>query len=375
MLSKRLLQCAVAMSMGLILTSCNDNNSVQNTPRSVPVMKLSPTAIPLKRTYIGITQSIAAVGIKARVEGFLTQMNFVEGKPVKKDQLLFVIDPKPFEAQLDLAKGQLSKSIANMEYQKVQYLRLKELVKKGDISQSNYDEVAAKYAAAQAEVQIEKANVETAEINLGYCSMKSPFDGIIGEKFVDVGNLVGAGESTLLANVVQLNPIYVQFSPSVEDYGSFLKYRKNMPFYVEASLPHDSSLAFKGRVDLVNNQADTPTSTILMRAEIDNPERLLLPGIYVNITLELTKDDPTILLPSSAVVETQGQKTVYLVNKDSQVEVTKIQTSGMYQQQYIVTSGVKEGDLLILSGLQKIMPGQSVKPEVQDTAAKGKKND
>lgn len=372
MLLKRLLNYVVAVSIGLLLTACNDNKAVQSTPRAVPVMKLAPTEIPLKRTYIGITQSIAAVGIKARVEGFLTQMNFIEGKPVKKDQQLFVIDPKPFEAQLDLAKGQLSKSIANMEYQKVQYLRLKELVKKGDVSQSNYDEVAAKYAAAQAEVQIEKANVETAEINLGYCSMKSPFDGIIGEKFVDVGNLVGAGENTLLANVVQLNPIYVQFSPSVEDYGSFLKYRNNMPFYVEATLPHDSKLIFKGRVDLVNNQADTPTSTILMRAEIDNPEHLLLPGIYVNVTLELTKDNPTILVPSASVVETQGQKTVYLVNTKNQVEVTKIQTSGTYQQHYIVTSGVKAEDLLILDGLQKIMPGQAVVPQVQ---AKGTKND
>ncbi|WP_298622179.1 efflux RND transporter periplasmic adaptor subunit [uncultured Legionella sp.] len=371
MLSTRIFVYAVFCT-GLILTGCKDNKSTQNTPRPVPVLKVKSTNIPLKKSYIGITQSIAEVSIRARVEGFLIEKNFIEGKPVKKEQLIYVIDPKPFQAQLDLAKGQLAKSIANMEYQKVQYLRLKELVKKGDVSKTQFDETAAQYGQAEAEVQVQKANVETAEINLSYCSMISPFDGIIGKKYVDVGNLVGSGESTLLANVVQLNPIYVLFSPSVEDYGHFLKYRKNMPFNVVAVLPHDDKLSFKGKVDLVNNQADTPTSTILMRAQVDNPEQLLLPGIYVNVTLELTNADPSILIPASAVIEAQGQRTVFLVNAKNQVEVSKIETSGSYNQQYIVTSGVKEGDLLILNGLQKLIPGESVVPQIQDT--KGKKN-
>lgn len=371
MFSTRILVCAVFFT-GLILTGCKDNKSVQNAPRPVSVLKVTTTKIPLKKSYIGITQSIAEVSIRARVEGFLIEKNFVEGKPVKKEQLIYVIDPKPFQAQLDLAKGQLAKSIANMEYQRVQYLRLKELVKKGDVSKTQFDETAALYGQAQAEVEVQKANVETAEINLGYCSMISPFDGIIGKKYVDVGNLVGAGENTLLANVVQLNPIYVLFSPSVEDYGNFLKYRKNMPFNVVAVLPHDSKLVFKGQVDLVNNQADTPTSTILMRAQVDNPDQLLLPGIYVNITLELTNEEPSLLIPAAAVTESQGQRTVFIVNAKNQVEVSKIETSGSYNQQYIVTSGVKEGDLIILNGLQKIIPGESVTPQIQDT--KGQKN-
>lgn len=368
--AKRIVLCALFFLLGLLLVSCKDHKTAPKTARPVSVLKMSATKIPLKKTYIGITQSIAAVGIRARVEGFLTQMNFVEGKPVKKDQLLFVIDPLPFQAQLSLAQGELAKSIANMDYQKVQYYRLKELVKKGDISQSNYDQVAAQLGAAEGEIQIQKAQVETAQINLSYCSMKSPIDGIIGEKFVDVGNLVGGGEKTLLANVVKLNPIYVQFSPSVEDYGTFLKYRKNMPFKAEAALPNDSSLIFKGKVDLVNNQADTPTSTILMRATIDNPEQLLLPGIYVNLTLELTSDEPTLLIPSTAVVETQGQRSVYTVNANHEVAIVKINTAGLYNQQYIVTSGVKAGDLIILDGLQKLHSGDLVSPTVQKSQGK-----
>ncbi|CAM2990476.1 efflux RND transporter periplasmic adaptor subunit [Legionella worsleiensis] len=351
--------------MGLFLAACNDNKPLTNTPRLVPVAQLGFTKIPLTKTYIGITQSVAEVGIRARVEGFLVRKNFTEGKPVKKDQLIYAIDPKPFQAQLDLAKGQLAKSIANMEYQKVQYQRFKELVKKGDVSQTRFDEANARYTEAQAETLVQKAQVATAEINLGYCSMLAPFDGIIGKKYVDLGNLVGGADNTLLANIVQLNPIYVMFSPSVEDYAIFLNYRKNMPFHVEAVLPYSNQLVFKGKVDLVNNQADTSTSTILMRALVENPEQLLLPGVYVTLHVELTKEESCILVPATAVIESQGQRTVYLVNKKNQVEAHVIHTSGMYQQSYIVISGVKDGDLLILNGLQKINPGDAVKPELQ----------
>ena len=165
---------------------------------------------------------------------------------------------------------------------------------------------------------------------------------------------------------MELDPIYVQFSPSIEEYGTFLKYRKNMPFNVQATLPHDSSLVFKGAVDLVNNQADTPTSTLLMRAKIHNSDKLLLPGIYVNVTLELTKDEPTLLVPAASVIELQGQKTVYLVNASNQVEATNIKTSGSYKQHYIVTSGLKQGDMIIVDGLQKIHPGQQVTPKIRE---------
>ncbi len=194
--------------------------------------------------------------------------------------------------------------------------------------------------------------------------MHSPVDGIIGEKFVDVGNLVGASDKTLLANVVELNPIYVLFSPSIEDYGTFLQYRQNMPFAVTVSLPHEENIVFKGTVDLVNNEADTPTSTLLMRASIENPEQLLLPGIYVNITLELANNVPSLLIPTAAVTELQGQKTVNVVNAKNEVEVRTINTSGTYQNQYIVTSGVKEGEFIITNGVQKVRPGQQVKPQL-----------
>lgn len=354
-----------------LLSACKESNTQAPAIPTVAVTKISSSQIPINRKYIGITQSISAAGIKARVEGFLIKMNFVEGKPVKKDQLLFVIDPRPFEAKLSLAQGQYAKSVADKEYQEIQYRRMKDLVVKGDVSQSHFDEVNAKFSEADAQVQIGAANVADAKINLSYCYMYSPFDGIIGKKYVDVGNLVGGGENTLLANVVQLNPIYVEFSPSVEDFTSFLKYRDNMPFKVEVSLPHDGNLVFKGKLDLINNQADISTSTILMRAEIENPKQLLLPGIYVSVKLHLSNNEKVILVPKQATMVTQGQRSVFVVGSDNIVHSKNITTSGQYDSSYIVSSGLKEGEVVVSNGLQKIHDGMKVQPEkrkAQDAA-------
>lgn len=358
-------QISLIIAWLLTITSCDSHkpNTAPAKP-NVAVIKVATSPIPITKQYIGITQSIASVGIRARVKGFLIKMNFIEGKPVTKDQLLFVIDPKPFQAKLDLAQGNLSKSIAAKEYQEVEYLRMKELVAKGDIAKSRFDQVDARFREAVAQVEIRNAEVREAQINLGYCSMYSPFDGIIGNKYVDVGNLVGGAQNTLLANVVQLNPIYVEFSPSIDDFSQLLKYRANMPFKVEVTLPQDNSLSFHGQVDLINNQADVATSTILMRAVIKNPEKLLLPGIYVNLNLILTSKDEALLVPIKAVMEAQGQRTVYVVNKQGTIEARLLNVTGQYGEQYIVKSGLQVGDLVMINGLQKVKPGEEVTAQI-----------
>lgn len=347
--------------LSFFLLNCQGNTQKAARPKpTVPVVTLRPTKIPIEKQYIGITQAISSVNIRARVEGFLIQKNFIEGKPVKKDQVLYVIDPKPFQAQLDSAKGQLARSIAERDYQQVQYTRMKQLVGQGNISRSQYDQVMAQFHQALAQVDVNKAQLETAQINLGYCYMYSPVDGIVSHKYVDVGNLVGGTEQTLLATVVQLEPIYIEFSPSVSDFGEILKYRTNMPFKAEASLPQGKNIVLHGEVDFVNNAADTPTSTILMRATLKNPEKLILPGIYMNVKVILTENGEEILVPTKAVLEMQGKKSVYLVNSANKVEDRLILTSGQYGDKYMVKSGLQAGDRLITSGLQKIHPGDEV---------------
>ncbi len=351
------------------LTNCRDKKSAPPPIPVVQVLEVKTTNIPLTKKYIAISQSMASVDIRARVQGFLTKMNFIEGAAVKKGDELYVIDPSSFIASLNLAQGQLAAAIAQKEYQQVQYARLKNLVAKGDVSKSNYDKTSSDYSAAIAQVQIASAQVEQAKINLSYTSMHSPIDGIIGHKYVDVGNLVGGAQDTLLANVVQLDPIYIQFSPSVEDYGTFLKYQQNRPFTVEATFPQNKSIKFSGKMDLVNNQANATTSTVLMRAIIENPKGLLLPGVYVDCTVTLTTKNPAILIPLKAVMETQGQRSVYKVSKENTLHAQVITTQGQFGDSYIVTGGLQDGDTIVTSGMQKIRSGMRVTTKTSSSAA------
>lgn len=349
----------------ILLSGCN-GSSTPNAPPApeVKAIKIKTTDIPIHKQYIGNVKSVAQVDIKARVKGFLTEVNFIEGKPVKSGTLLFVIDPKPYEAKVASAKGNLQKSLANKDYTKVQYERMAVLVKKGDISKSDYDKSLSDYESAIGAVATARADLQEAKINLSYCYMYSPVDGIIGKKYVDVGNLVGGAEETLLATVVQLNPIYVEFNPSVSDFGEMLKHKENMPFLAQAKLPFNDKLVFKGKVDLIDNQADIKTSTILMRATIENPENLLVPGIYVNLDILLTPIASSILVPSTAVTDVQGEQTVLLINKDNVVEVKRIKTTGIYKNSYIVSSGLNINDLVIVQGIQKIPAGIKVIPHI-----------
>lgn len=335
----------------------------ESPPPVVKVIKIKPTKIPFHKQYIGVTKSLAQIDIRARVKGFLTEANFVEGNRVKKGELLFVIDKRPFEAKVAMAQGQLEKSIAARDYAKAQYERMKVLVDKGDISKTEYDKAFADYQSAIGQVLTAQADLKDAKINLEYCSMYSPVDGIIGKKYVDVGNLVGGVEDTLLATVVQLNPIYVEFNPSVSDFNQMLPYMDNMPFPAEVTLPFNK-MKFKGEVNLINNQADIKTSTILMRATIENAQNLLVPGIYVDVDMLLTKDAPRILIPSTAVTDVQGDQTVLIVEPDNKVNVRKIKVEGIYKNFYIVNEGVLENDLVIVEGIQKIPPGGIVSPTI-----------
>ncbi len=364
---KQAVRLAACFLAAALLSACHDGHQ-QKEPPPVPVkaVEIKQQYIPLYKTYIGVSQSIASVGIRARVKGFLIKKNFTEGKPVKEGQLLFEIDPRPFKAALDQAKGNLARAIANRDFQNLEYLRYKKLVDKGNISVERYDRSATQLKEAEAQIQIEQANVEQAELNLNYCYMYSPFDGVIGEKLVDVGNLVGGTEDTLLATVVQFQPIYVQFSPSIQDYGEFLKYlkeRQEKPFNVRASIPQDDKLALTGKLDLINNQADVQTATVLMRATVDNMKPPVLPGIYLNVRVELNDKEPALLVPATAISDVQGMRSVMKINKEGRVVIQTVESKGEFGQQVIIGKGLQSGDKVIIEGQQKLRPGVKVAPE------------
>lgn len=352
----------------LLQSGCDFDKSTPPPPvLQVSVIKIQQTSIPVTKDYIGLTSSMSNVDIRARVQGFLQSFNFVEGTIVKKDQLLFMIDPASFKAAVDSAQGQLDESVANAAFDKLNAERQYILYKKQAVSEQDSDQATATYKAALGTIETNKANLEQAKINLSYCYVYSPITGMIGETQVDVGNLVGGSEATILANVVQLDPIYVSFNPSVNDYAEILKYKTDEPFKVEVTLPQQSDYLFKGKVDLINNQVATDTSTLLMRSEVNNPKNLLLPGLYVNVKLLLGTNTNAILVPAAAVVSDQSLQHVYTLNAKNEVVATRITSHMQYEDYLVVDSGLKPGDIVITNNLQKIRPGITVSPITSTT--------
>ena len=330
----------------------------------IPVNVVTPLSktVPVYASYVGNTQAIKTMDVKARVEGFLLKRYFVEGADVKKDDLMFEIDSKPFKAALDSAEAQLAKDNAAMEFAKNQVNRYKPLVEKEYITKEDFDNYVTKLEEALAAVKSDEANVEQAQLNLSYCKMFAPFDGRIGRTLVNIGNLVGAGQNTKLATIVQLNPIYAYFSPSDEDINRILEYKSKSPISAELEFSDGSKYKHNGEVDFVDNIVDSSTSTVTMRAAFPNPEKILLPGQYVKVYLYLSDLPNSLLIPEYAIAEDQAGQYVMTVNKDNIIEQKKIKTASSFKGMKVIINGLNKDDLVITNRLQMLKPGMRIVP-------------
>lgn len=331
-------------------------------PPDVTVVKVEKKTVPVHLNYVGNTASVRNVDIRARVEGFLVDRSFVEGDDVRENDLMFVIDPRPFEAALDEAKGRLAKDEAARAFADEQVERYRGLVEKEFISREDFDDMVTTAEKAAAAVVSDMAAVVQAELNLSYCRMYAPFDGRIGRTLVHVGNLVGAGQDTKLATIVQLDPIYAYFSPSADDVHRILKEKQKGALPVNLSFTDGTKYPHSGKVDFVDNVVDTSTSTVAMRAVIPNPEKTLLPGVYVNVQLHLKDMPGALLVPEKSLGEDQGGLYVMLVGPGDTVGKNYVKTGEPIEGMRVITDGVKDGDVVITEGLQIVRPGMDVNP-------------
>ena len=357
------------------LTSCGKSDKDKAAPEmTVTVDQAKSETVPLYLDYVGTLQSIESVDINARVEGFLVERAFKDGADVKEGDLLFVIDPRPFEASLIAAKAQLSEDLAVLSFAREQVKRYKPLVEKDYITRDAYDEYVTQATEARAVVEADRANVVQAELDLSYCTMYAPFDGRIGRRLVDVGNLVGAGgESTLLATMVQLDPIYIYFNVAERDIPEIIKQQNTTPLTFSIVLPDESKHPQDGTIDFVDNQVDVTTGTITLRGVVPNTSKTLLPGQYAKVQLLLEQQPNTIVVPSQAIGEQQGDTFVYVVGSDNKVEFREVTAGGSYGEVRIIEKGLTAGETVIINGLQKVKPGITVKTETQAEADAKKK--
>jgi len=357
----------------LALWGCNEKKQPPAPPPpAVTVEKVVLKTVPVHLKYVATTESVKTVDIRARVEGFLEERRFVEGADVNKGDIIFVIEKAPYEAELERGLAQLAQDKAAFAFARDQVKRYKPLAEQDFVTQESLDDYVTKAREAAAAVKADLAKIKQDRLNLGYCTMYSPLNGRIGRTLVNVGNLVGAGQDTKLATIVQLDPLYVYFSPSEKDLRLILKYRQEKDILVDIILSDNTKHPYPGKVDFIDNTADPMANTINMRAVISNPKKTLLPGIYVQASLFLCDVPNTPLISEKAIAEDQTGMYVYVVGKDNKVEQRPVKVGFLYKHQKIIWEGLKEGEQVITEGLQMVRPGMVVQPRENKPGNQGK---
>ena len=336
-------------------------------PPAVVVAEVVQKTVPIYAEYVAQTDARETVEIRARVQAFLEAQHFTEGTVVKKDQLLFTLDKREYEAKLYQAKAELEVAMARLGKAETDERRLKPLAERKAVPQQDYDNAAANLLAAQAAVSSAKSKVVEAELNLSYCTIRSPIAGLIGKRLVAPGNLVGKGEPTLLDTVSSIDPIRVNTTISEAEYLRFFAQRKaggNSSAPLELILADGSVFPHKGKLVIVDRAVDQKTGTLNFSAEFPNPDGQLRPGQFgrVRAIVEIAKD--AIVIPKRAVQEIQGMKTVLVVGAENMVALRTIQPGETVGDLLIVRDGVKPGERVIVEGVQKARPGSKVNPTV-----------
>jgi len=318
--------------------------------------------------YIGRITAIDKVDLVARVPGFIEERKFTEGQLVKKGDLLFRIEQATYKAAVEQARATLAKAKATAVNAKLQFDRGQELLRNQNIPQATVDQRAADEAAAQAGVMEAQAALDQAEINLSYTEIRSPIDGRIGLEIFTVGNLVQPS-SGKLATIVSQDPIYVIFQVSQRN---VLEYRrraaespeKNTHATIHLKLPDGSVYPHAGLTNFLDVQVDTTTDTVAVRALVPNPDGVLIAGGVVGVTLERGAPKSALTVPQSAVLLDQAGRYVLVVDAAKKVEQRRVTTGVEQGRDVVVTEGLKEGELVIVEGLQKVRPGQVVTANV-----------
>ena len=330
--------------------------------------------------YPGTVSAQQFVEVRARVEGYLEQMLFEEGTYVKKNQVLFIIDPRQYKATVDKARAMLEKAKA-MELKTARDLeRIRPLYDQKAASQLDLDNAIASYESAKAEVLMSEADLRQDELALGYTTVRSPISGYISERYVDIGTLVGPGGQSLLATVVKSDTVTVEFKMTDLDYqiskarnvniGQKDSLRKWDP-YVTITLADKSVYKYRGLVDFADPQVDSKSGTFSVRAELPNPDRELLPGQFTNVTLLLDVREDAVVVPTKAVEIEKDGSYIFVLRNDNIVERRFIELGPEFGNNVVVERGLIPGEIIVDEGYHKLTPG--IKMRVGE-APKGEEN-
>jgi membrane fusion protein (multidrug efflux system) len=366
-----------AACVAMVLAACSAKTNQQaaapgggRPAAEVGVVTVAPRTVGLVTELPGRLEASRVAQVRARVAGILQKRLFREGSDVKAGQLLFEIDSAPYRAAAASAEASLARALANLTQAAAQAERYQPLVEANAISKQEYVNAVAAQKQAEADVAAAKAAVQTAQINLGYASVTAPIAGRIGRTLVTEGALVGQGEATQLALVQQINPIYVNFTQSA---GEVLRLRKAVESGklkraaaadaagVRVVLEDGTEYARVGKLLFADLTVDPTSGQIMLRAELPNPDGMLLPGMYVRVRLQQAQANEVIQLPQQAVTRSGSGDSVMVVGADGKVSPRPVKVGSAQDGQWIVLEGLKAGEQVMVDGFQKLQPGAPVK--------------
>lgn len=361
---------AIALGLGLYFV-------IKPRPHSevLPVVGVEPVTtseVNIYGEYVGRIRAQQFVEVRARVEGYLESMLFAEGTYIRKGQTLFIIDPTLYRARVQKAKAQLNKARAVAQKAERDLNRIRPLYAQNAASQLDLDNAVAAYESATAEVIVSEADLTQAELTLSYTAVQSPISGYISERSADIGTLVGPSGNSLLATVVKSDTVKVDFSMTALDYlksksrnvniGQQDSSRQWQP-YVTVTLADGTEYPYRGPVDFADPQVDPKTGTFSVRAEMPNPDRVLLPGEFTKVKVLLDVRHDAVTVPSKALVIEKGGAYIFVVKPDSIVEKRFVETGPETGNNIIVERGLAGGENIVVEGYHKLKHGMKVDPE------------
>jgi membrane fusion protein, multidrug efflux system len=351
-------------------------------PPEVLVTEVVQKEVPVFRQWVGTVNGVENAEVRARTEGYLTTISYQQGGYVKKGDVLFQIDSRPFVAALDQAKGQLEEAKATMLGVELDAKRAQELFDTKVISEQEYTNKTQLYQTKLAAVTAAQAAVEQAQLNLDYTNIVSPLDGIAGQQEAQVGDLVGTGSNAILTTVSQIDPIWFYLQISEQTYWEYADRLKELMAVPEAKrkenveliLADGSVYPHKGKFAFINRQVDPKTGTIQVAVSFPNPELTLRPGQYGIARAEIQTIPNALLIPQQAVSQLQGNNQVAVVNPDGKAEIRAVKVGATYQHMIEVTEGVKVGEKVIVEGFQRVRQGVPVSAKPYTETPKTREN-
>ncbi|MDQ1883454.1 efflux RND transporter periplasmic adaptor subunit [Aeromonas salmonicida] len=364
----------IALALISVLTGCGDKpaSSAQvRPPVPVVVAEARLTDVPLTTEMVGETAGYREIEVRSRVNGILLERTYVEGQPVTAGQELFLIDPAPYKVALEQAKGALAQEQARFNKARADRDRIIPLFKRQVVSRKDYDDTIANYEAAIASRQAAQATVKEAELNLSYTQVTAPIDGMASKSSQSEGSLISTNaNSSLLTSITQYNPLYVNFSYSEQDRLNFetsvrkglIEAKDTTNWRTHIRLADGSVYPQAGKLNFSDNRVDPQTGTIRARAIFDNKEGVLLPGQFVRLTIDLGIRKNAIVVPARAIVQSQADRMVMVVDGDDKVVPRPVRLGPAIAEGVLIESGLDAGERYIVEGLMKARPGSIVKP-------------